>query len=307
LHIALFVIFAVALDRLIGEPKGWHPLVIFGRVVSRIENIFWRPEKGLVKGRCQGLVALFAVMFLTLSFFSMVMAVASWVIGGEAIFTTMIVYGCIASRSLKEHALAIAKPLNNHLIDEARQQLKLIVSRDVDSASERDIASATCESVLENGSDGIFSALFWFVVAGVPGVIIYRAANTLDAMWGYKNDRYEYFGWAAAKFDDVLNWLPARLVALSYALMGRFDTAMRCWREQADYWKSPNAGPVMAAGAGSLNIQLGGSAYYHGKLQYRPILGRGEMAHANDIYRALALVDRTLILWLICIVLIFGV
>ncbi|MBN4055618.1 cobalamin biosynthesis protein, partial [bacterium AH-315-K03] len=122
--------------------------------------------------------------------------------------------------------------------------------------------------------------------------------------WGYRNERYQYFGWAAAKLDDILNWAPARLVAMSYALMGRFGCAIRCWTDQARTWKSPNAGPVMASGAGSLSICLGGGAYYQGKLEQRPLLGEGEPATVKDIYRALALVDRSLLLWLVCIVII---
>jgi adenosylcobinamide-phosphate synthase len=136
------------------------------------------------------------------------------------------------------------------------------------------------------------------VVAGAPGVVLYRLANTLDAMWGYRSARFAGFGWAAARIDDVLNWIPARLTAMSYALLGHTADALRCWRTQAPQWSSPNAGPVMASGAGSLRVQLGGIARYDGIDEARPALGVGNAASADDIQRALALVSRTLWLWL---------
>ncbi|MNZ78367.1 cobalamin biosynthesis protein [compost metagenome] len=160
------------------------------------------------------------------------------------------------------------------------------------------MARATTESVLENGSDAVFAALFWFLVAGAPGVVLYRLSNTLDAMWGYRNERFERFGWAAAKIDDVLNYLPARLVALTYALLGKTALALRCWQRQAPQWDSPNAGPVMAAGAGALGVALGGAAIYHGELHVRPDLGEGPAPGARDIERALNLVYGGVLLWL---------
>jgi adenosylcobinamide-phosphate synthase len=117
-------------------------------------------------------------------------------------------------------------------------------------------------------------------------------------MWGYKNERYLHFGWAAARLDDVLNYVPARLTALTYALQGRCRLALGCWWRQAPAWESPNAGPVMAAGAGSLGLRLGGAAVYHGQVEPRPQLGAGRPARAADIRRALSLVRRGVWVWL---------
>ncbi|MNN69386.1 cobalamin biosynthesis protein [compost metagenome] len=128
--------------------------------------------------------------------------------------------------------------------------------------------------------------------------MLYRRSNTLDAMWGYRNARFERFGWAAARIDDVLNYIPARLVALTYALLGKTALALRCWRRQAPQWDSPNAGPVMAAGAGALGVALGGPAVYHGELHERPVLGEGPAARAEDIHRAMDLVRQGVLLWL---------
>ncbi|HEX5802927.1 MAG TPA: cobalamin biosynthesis protein, partial [Azospira sp.] len=139
---------------------------------------------------------------------------------------------------------------------------------------------------------------FWFLLLGGPGALLFRLANTLDAMWGYRNARFLRFGAAAARLDDALNYLPARLTALSYALFGATRRALACWRTQAPQWDSPNAGPVMAAGAGALQVRLGGAAVYHGQLEVRPTLGEGRPATSADIHRALALVRFSLRLWL---------
>ena len=145
----------------------------------------------------------------------------------------------------------------------------------------------------------MFGALFWFALAGGPGALLFRLANTLDAMWGYRNARYLRFGCSAARIDDCLNYLPARLTALSYVLLaGDRRLAWRCWRTQAAAWPSPNAGPVMASGAGAIGVALGGHAVYDGVAEQRPPLGHGAAANAGDIARAWRLVARTTLLWL---------
>ena len=180
----------------------------------------------------------------------------------------------------------------------AREHVGWIVSRDTRALDESGVAKACVESTLENGNDAIFGALFWFALFGGAGAVLFRLANTLDAMWGYKNERFLRFGWAAARIDDVFNFIPARLTALSFALFGQTRRALACWRRQAPVWESPNAGPVMAAGAGSLGIALGGAAIYHGHVEERPTLGEGRAARAEDIARALHLLRRSTVLWL---------
>ena len=189
-------------------------------------------------------------------------------------------------------------PLAAGELDLARERTSWIVSRDVASLDAAGVARAGTESVLENGNDAVFGALFWFVLAGGPGVLLFRLANTLDAMWGYRTERYLRFGWAAARIDDLLNVVPARLTALTYALLGRTWRALACWRDQAAAWDSPNAGPVMAAGAGALGVRLGGAASYHGREEVRPPLGEGRAPDAASIRAAVALVRRGSLLWL---------
>ncbi len=185
---------------------------------------------------------------------------------------------------------------------QARQLTSYIVSRDTQAAQEADLSKAAAESLLENGNDAVFGTLFWFVVAGGPGALLFRLANTLDAMWGYRTPRFLAFGCFAARVDDVLNWIPARLTALSYVLLAATVAdkrrAWHCWRTQAPDWSSPNAGPVMASGAGALGLALGGAAVYDGELEQRPPLGLGRAAAAADIGRAWRLVAATAVLWI---------
>jgi len=150
---------------------------------------------------------------------------------------------------------------------------------------------------LENASDAIFAPLFWFIVAGVPGIVLYRLANTLDAMWGYKNKQFLYFGKFSARIGDVLNYIPARLTAMTWLVLGNYQSAKYCWQTQANQWYSPNAGIVMAVGAGALNIKLGGNAIYDGKEKQRPEIGFGRSPIAADIQRSWELVFKGLILW----------
>jgi len=222
-------------------------------------------------------------------------AVSPWLSAGFAALLTAAVIGF---RSLGEHARPVARALSDKDLDAARTAVGRMVGRDVAALDAGQVAVAATESVLENGNDAVFGALFWAALLGAPGVVLYRLANTLDAMWGHRDERYGRFGWAAARADDALNAVPARLVALTYALCGRFDGAWRAWRTQARHWVSPNAGPVMAAGAGALGVELGGRASYRGRWVERPPLGAGAPPDAGTIGRAFRLVRRGVVAWL---------
>ena len=283
---------AVLLDWLLGEPRRLHPLVGFGQLAGAVEGGLYG-RSGCTPGR-QRLRGLFALALLLLPLTSASAVLASLTYGGDG-FSLLVLYIAIGHRSLHEHARAVVHALDLRDAAAARRLAGLMVSRDTAGL---DIGAATTESVLENGNDALFGALFWFIVAGAPGCLLYRLANTLDAMWGYRNEHYLNFGWAAARLDDLLNYIPARLTALSYALLGRNGSALHCWRTQAGTWESPNAGAVMAAGAGALGITLGGPASYQGYWRERPILGLGDLPRAADIERALGLVRATLRFWL---------
>ena len=292
MSVALLSVAGVALDALLGEPKRNHPLVAFGRYAERIEQRFNSGGRGW---RSHGVTAWFiAVIPLTLLVTLLSgLPCIGWLVDVAAL------YFALGLRSLGEHVAPVAQALRSDDLGEARRRVGFLVSRQTSELDATEVARAATESVLENGSDAVFAAIFWFVVLGAPGVILYRLSNTLDAMWGYRNERFERFGWAAAKIDDLLNYIPARLVALTYALLGHTRLALRCWRTQAPKWDSPNAGPVMAAGAGALGVQLGGPAIYHGELHQRPSLGEGAPADANAIDRGWQLVQRGVWLWLL--------
>jgi len=290
------LLLAVLLDHLLKEPPRWHPLVGFGWLANRAEAWFYGPAVTTPWSRC--LRGLFALLLL-LGGIVLPLSVGLRALGGYAwLAEAILLYLALGGASLGQHAAEISAALQAGDLAQAREKVGRIVSRDTAAMDESAVARAGVESVLENGCDAIFGAVFWFFVAGAPGAAAYRLANTLDAMWGYKNAQYRHFGWAAARLDDALNWIPARLTALTYTLLGNAPLAWRCWRGQARAWESPNAGPVMAAGAGALSVQLGGPALYHGQLEDRPLLGIGAPPGGQDIGRAMMLVRRGLWLWL---------
>ncbi len=289
---ALLALAAVLLDGLLGEPRRWHPLVGFGGLAGHIERtLYGDATLAPQTRRLRGVLALL-ILLLPITVTAAALTALPYV---GIVFSLLMLYAAIGHRSLHDHARPVAAALRNNQSDEARRLVARMVSRD---SAALDITGAATESVLENGNDGVFGALFWFVIAGGAGAILYRLANTLDAMWGYRNARYRNFGWAAARFDDVLNFIPARLTALTYAALGETRQALNCWRLQAPAWDSPNAGPVMAAGAGALGIAIGGPARYLGEWHQRPVLGVGENPVVADIERALRLVRRGVCLWL---------
>lgn len=281
---------AITLDSIFGEPRRFHPLVGLGWIVRRIERLcYGKPLAGMRRMRGLAAVLLVLVPLVVLAFW------LQRLLG--MMFSAVILYFSIAPRSLREHAIRVAEALERGDLKEARVAAGKMVSRETGQLDEAGVARATIESVLENGNDAVFAAIFWFVLAGAPAVMCYRISNTLDAMWGYRNKRYNEFGWAAARLDDLLNYLPARLTAISYMLLGHIPSGFQCWLRQAHKWESPNAGPVMASGAGALQVRLGGLAIYEGEQVNRPVLGCGNEAEGKDIFRAVRLIQHTLYLW----------
>jgi adenosylcobinamide-phosphate synthase len=292
---AILMLAGVALDALLGEPRHFHPLVGFGKWAHYLEGRANRPGDGSFILRLRGIVLLVLAL-------GPGVGLVCWADTFPRLQNAVAVaalYFALGHRSLAEHALRVYEALRAGNLEEARARVGHMVSRDTGKMDVQAVATATVESVLENGNDAVFGALFWFLVGGAPGVVLFRLANTLDAMWGYRTPRFLYFGWAAARVDDVLNFIPARLTALTYSLLGSTVNALRCWRLQARAWDSPNAGPVMAAGAGALQLSLGGGAYYHGAWEDRPPLGSGAPPDASSIQAALRLVRSGVIMWVL--------
>lgn len=284
------------LDRVLGEPPRFHPLVGFGKLADWLES---RLNNRTIH---YGILA-WCVAVLPLS-------IAVWwldsLLGG---FWMSLLCGWLAIgwQSLRQHAQWVQQALLADDLPQARLKVGWLVSRDTSQLDTAAVSRACVESVLENGSDAVFAPLFWLAVGGAPAVVLYRLSNTLDAMWGYRNARFERFGKCAARVDDVLNWIPARLTALGYALCGHFPSAIHAWRTQGGQWYSPNAGVVMAAGAGALQRQLGGAAVYHGQVKQRPLLGMGMPADTASIAQAIRLLDRSIYLWAVLAILAGGV
>ena len=294
--VVIKILIALGLDWLLGEPKHFHPLVGFGRLAATVEaklNSADSPNKLKAAGLGAWLICVLPLPLL--------LATINQALGASlAAFAldTFLLYLCIGRRSLQEHGMRVFKALDAKDLEQARFHTSMIVSRDTGQLDPAGCTRATVESILENGNDSVYGALFWFALLGGAGAVCYRLANTLDAMWGYRNQRFLKFGWAAARLDDALNFFPARLCALCYALAGNRRQALNSWQQHARSLSSPNGGPVMCAGAGALDITLGGPAIYHGIQLNKPWFGGNETAQPFHIKAALQLLNRSLIIFI---------
>ena len=293
---ALIIFIALLLDAILGEPQRYHPLVGFGLYAAKLEGILNTPGQGRFKGVLALLISVLPVV--------VVVGFIQSIVELPQLIEIILLYLAIGRKSLMQHAQAVITPLETNNLSLAKQKIALIVSRDTNKMQKDDVVKATIESVIENSNDAIFGALFWFLIAGAPGVVMYRLVNTLDAMWGYKNERFIHFGWAAARLDDWLNWLRARLTVLSFAVFGKFIKVVNTAFQQGLKCSSKNAGPVMAAGACALAIKLGGDACYQGRQISKPELGYGQSAELMDIKRSMQLVNNTVVLWLLVIIMV---
>ena len=268
-------------DRLVGEPPpAVHPVARFGQGMMAVEGRWWRDDRAAgVRYAATG-VGVGVAAGVT------VRALAPPVVA-TAVATTVAVGG----RALGEAAMTVADALRSGDLDGARAALPALVGRDPEQLDEKEIARAVVESVAENTADAIVAPAVWATLAGPVGVCAHRAANTLDAMVGYRSPRYDRFGWAAARIDDVMAWPGARLTAVLVALV-RPGQAMAVWRvvrRHSGAHPSPNAGVSEAAFAAALGLRLGGENRYGDRVELRATLGDGRPPEPSDIERAVRL------------------
>ena len=306
--ISITLLLALIFDKYLGEAKRFHYLVGFGYLARRLEKKVNNTDsqcsvKAKKNKKLMGALSwCLLVLPLPLMYFYFVNLNWYW----QILFDASVIYLAIGLNSLHQHALQVFKPLISGDLANARKFTGYLVSRDTSELSEQEMSRATIESMLENGHDSVIASLFYYLIGGAPLVIIHRLANTLDAMWGYKNARFIDFGYASARLDDLLGFVSGKYCTLLYAIQGikqgRFIKAVVNAYKQGNQYKSHNGGWVMAAGATVMARKLGGSAQYHGKEIHSVVLGYGNSVTTKDIPMSLIVVNRASVILLMLVI-----
>jgi len=275
------VIAGWGVDRLLGEPPtAVHPVALFGSAMTELEQHLYGDD------RRRGVV--YTAIGVGVGVAVGVLARKS---AGPVVSTVVVSGLAMAGKMLETESRGVARALDDGDLVEARQRVGMLVGRQTDELGESDIARAVIESLAENTTDAVIATMFWGTTAGATGAASHRCINTMDAMVGHHNPRFERFGWASARLDDLANWLPARLttVAVIVARPRRAVDVVRTVRRDAARHPSPNGGLVEAAFAAALGLQLGGSNIYDGEVDDRGLLGDGTQPVGADIERAVVL------------------
>jgi adenosylcobinamide-phosphate synthase len=282
---------AISLDLILGDPRWFpHPVVLIGRLITSLETMLRRMIRNEQAG---GVLLLLATTGASASIVWLMIRIGASLhpLAGFLI-AAAISYTCLAARSLHGESALVATALAAGNLLEARRMLSFIVGRDTQNLDEGEIWRALVETVAENTSDGIIAPLFWLTLGGPVAGIAYKAVSTLDSMVGYKNERYLHFGWASARMDDLLNFIPARLTALLMVLAATpagLSTrgALRIARRDRLNHPSPNSGHPEAAAAGALEVQLGGRAFYSGRESWKETIGDPQAPLDQHAYRGM--------------------
>lgn len=271
------ILLALLMDSLIGDPR-WlpHPVRMIGWLAEQAEDIC---RKIVPSERTAGICTVILVLTATgiFAWGCILFADAVHPLAGDAV-TVFILYTCFAARDLIDHSQKVADALRKTDLVKARKRVGMIVGRDTAELEREGVVRACVESVAENTVDGVTAPLFWAVIGGPIGALLYKAVNTMDSIFGYTNERYRFFGWAPARLDDLLNWLPARITGLMMVAATLFlgmqpAEAWRIFRRDRLNHSSPNSGHTEAAIAGALGIRLGGTSKYSGKNVSKPVIG----------------------------------
>jgi len=286
------LLLAFALDRLVPDRGGFRLWAWYSDWAESIEQRF---NGGL---RSQGIYA----VILAVAPIVVAIILATFVLGQIAgvlafLFSVAVLYLCVDLYHLGSVAQAVAGALENGEVDQAAARLKDLTGKDTVETTAAGVAHATVEAVLKQTNTLVVAPVFWFLILGPFGAMLQRLVSVLDRQWGHRTPRYAEFGWAAARLDDLLNWLPARATALSYAVMGSFEDALHCWRRRAGMWSDISSGPLLASGLGALHLDTcedGSKEDLYGNTAISP----ASLPDANDVRRAVALVWRVLLFWL---------
>jgi adenosylcobinamide-phosphate synthase len=273
------------LDAIVGDPKRWHPVAGFGTLAGKLERKVYAPER-----KAGVLFAALAVGVPAAAGYVAVRATRGRPIARAAV-TAVATWTVLGGRTLRKESRVMAAHLEGGDLEAARGRLNHLCGRNPEGLDEPELARATVESVAENTSDAVVAPLVWGGLLGVPGLLAYRAANTLDAMVGHRNDRYARFGTPAARLDDLFNLVPSRLtglltIAAARTAGGDPRETKRVWLRDRNDHPSPNAGQCESAMAGALGVRLGGRNVYFGRSETRPLLGDGPHPKAGDLRRA---------------------
>lgn len=303
---------ALLIERFAGYPDALfqrvsHPVVWIGKLICWLDKHLNEKDVSPQEGRLRGVVALLVLLVAVfIPSYCAAQWLSHWRFGwlAEALVATTL----IAQKSLKDHVLAVHDGLRCSLAD-GRQKVSLIVGRDPGQLDEAGVAKAALESLAENASDGIVAPVLWYALLGLPGIAMYKAINTADSMIGHKNDKYQWFGWASARLDDVVNLPASRLTGYLFAAAepARFGAIVAVMKRDAPKHGSPNAGWPEAAMAAALGVRFGGPRSYHGEMVDLPYMGEGRDAiTGDDILRGLQVLSRaTWMLFLVLLVVAF--
>ena len=299
------LLIALLLDAILGEPKLlWsrvpHPAVVMGRAVSGLDRVLNTAPGRMAKGVLTIFLLVLGAGAIGLGIVTAQKAIAAnlppatqgWLPDFgyiEAAFVTIL----LSHRSLVDHVRAVRRGLNAS-VEDGRAAVGMIVGRDTAAMNESDVARAAIESAAENFSDGVVAPAFWYLLFGLPGILVYKVVNTADSMIGHLNDRYALFGWGSARLDDLMNWIPARITGGIFCTIGMTRGAWELMREEAQFHRSPNAGWPEAAMAASLRVALAGPRSYDGKLSGDMYINGGARRDlvANDIRGAVGMLWR---------------